>query len=326
MGKDKVKLAIVGLGYWGPKLVEIFLADEKAEVRVLCDSEWRALSRAVYQHQVTGVSSLERALERDVDALIIATPPQTHAALVRKVLEAGKHVFVEKPLATSYEDAYSLKRLAEEKKLVLFVDHTFCYDEVLLKTRGLMGEVLEGVVYDSRFEWLGARPKPNGPDVLWDSGPHAVSALLFLLGKWPREVSAQVMSRLPNGTAASLQSSLLLQDGTNAKILLAWSGENFDGKPVEKACRILLKGAPADIEYEGSFSRRGVSLIIDGLRTPIGMNLHSEPLKAACRAFLGAIMEKTHILTDGAFGTEVVAILEKIQQAAESGKVLSLRG
>ena len=130
---SRVNVALVGAGYWGQKLLPKFLAAPQALVRVVCDihAENRAEIQRKFPEVATAESFAAVIADRQLDAVVIVTPPATHFSLAKKTLATGKHVWVEKPLALRLEEGRELVQLARVKKSVLFVDHTFLYDSAV---------------------------------------------------------------------------------------------------------------------------------------------------------------------------------------------------
>lgn len=346
-----MNIAIVGVGYWGPKLVKIFQSIPGVSVAVLCDLNQELLSRVgnecgLSDHLTTDFDALLRDEERrfEIDAVILATPPKTHYELAKKALGAGKHVFVEKPLATEYAGAQELAEISQASGRTLFVDHTFCYDEVFgeIRKKIIQGDL--GAISYARFSWLGARQKEHGPDVLWDSGPHAYAAFQFLMGRRPIRVSMRRFASLPGDIASALAGRIIFEGEEEGKesfadIVLAWKDQTVDGYPVPKSAEVIIRGAREAIRYEGSFEKRS-ALVYAGRETveiphspfapaafnaaPVpfaGVSYTDEPLKSACLAFIESIQNKKPPSTDGIFGSGVVRLLEAAaRSSAENGR------
>lgn len=344
----ELKIGIVGMGYWGPKLVPIFKSIPGVIVTQLCDLHQEKLERITKETTVEypGTPDFEKLL-RNIDAVCIVTPPATHFELALKALLAGKHIFVEKPLAVKRQEVEELTRLGKEKKCILFVDHTFCYDEAFWKIQKIVQGGQLGNITNASFDWLGARQKEQGPDILWDSGPHAVAALVFLLGKKPKSISISTLQRLPNGIPSAMKGTVSFEDRASARIVIAWKDQTIEGKAVGKSALVTVVGAKGAIVYEGSFGTRKALLydnnvtlsksshplepmipLNDGkLAKPLDdLTYKDEPLKTACHAFIKAIREEQPPITDGNFGAKVVEILEAAETSAkENGREILLR-
>ncbi|MDO8589684.1 MAG: Gfo/Idh/MocA family oxidoreductase [bacterium] len=347
--KNTVNLGIVGLGYWGPKLIDKFQSIPQAKVTVICDLDPGLLGEAEKVSGIKGTTKISELLDNSkhqVDAVIVVTPPATHLDIARQVLEAGKHVYIEKPMTVTKKGAVLLNNLAKKKHLNIFIDHTFCHDAVFIEKRKLIDEGKLGEIYHSRFEWLGARAKPQGPDVLWDSGPHAFSSMLFLIGKKPVSLHMNIIERIPDTqTPSALEGEVHFEDGTRSEIKLAWKDQTVRGLHVPKAARASIVGKEKTIIYEGSFAGRTAriypteesyspSRALDaciedflggkGDELP-GVSYDDEPLKSACAAFIDLILSNKVPVTDGFFGEQVVHLLEKASESMRSrGRHISL--
>jgi len=349
MPEDKINVGIVGLGYWGPRLVTKFQSLSNANVSVICDLDEGLLKGVESSSHVPGTTDLKKLLDgsvSDVDVVVVATPPKTHFDIARMVLEAGKDVYIEKPMAVSLQEAETLNNLAKEKNKIIFVDHTFCYDDAFKTMKSQFENGGYGEIIHSRFEWLGARSKPLGPDVLWDSGPHAFSALVYFIDKKPKTLQMKILNKIPlTGTASAIRGRVSFEDGSLSEIFLAWNGEELEGEPVEKAARSILIGSRYSVVYEGSFSARSAKKI----PTPDTKNLsqltdnftslfkegkgddapeithNDEPLKEACLSLINAVQNRREPETNGTLGARVVSFLEKSEESMlNDGKAVPL--
>lgn len=176
-------VAVVGAGYWGPNLVRNFRASDRWDLVAVCDTDAVRAAKVIGQRSTIEIeTSFERLLQReDLDAVAIATPAATHAALVTAALQAGKHVLVEKPLAHSADEARAMLEAARQADRVLMVDHTYCYTPAVRYIRDAIAEgVLGDLLYvDSVRINLGLiQPDVN---VFWDLAPHDLSILDVVL-------------------------------------------------------------------------------------------------------------------------------------------------
>lgn len=343
MSKNIVNIGIVGLGYWGPKLLDKFQSLPDARVSVVCDLDEGLLRGAEISNGVSGTTDLKKLLDGsvgEVDVVVVATPPKTHFAIARAVLKAGKDVYIEKPMAVSLKEAEALNNLAKEKNKIIFVDHTFCYDDAFktIKSKFKNGEY--GQIIHSRFEWLGARSKAEGPNVLWDSGPHALSALVYFIDKKPISLQMEVLKKVPNTeTISAVRGNVLFGDGSRSEIFIAWKDQEVEDRPVEKAARSILIGSEQSVIYEGSFSTRkarkfqttevkDLSAFTDDITSlfregggdePKEVTHNNEPLKEACASLISAVQNRKEPETNGYLGARVVNLLEKSEQSMLHG-------
>ena len=194
--------AVIGLGYWGPNLARNFASSPRTELRWLCDQDQDRLSTISGRYPSASIATdpEELFLDPDLDLVAIATPVSTHHMLAKRALLAGKHVLVEKPLASDADGAAELVDLAAERNLVLLVDHVFLYSPSVQK----MGELCRsGAIGDIKFidsVRINLGLIQNDVNVLWDLAPHDLSIIDSLLGRQPESVVAVGESHVANGT------------------------------------------------------------------------------------------------------------------------------
>jgi predicted dehydrogenase len=196
-----INVGIVGYGYWGPNLVRNFFAANDCCVKMVADARQERLENlAKLFPGIARVIGAETIInDRDIDAVIIATPVSTHFSIAKKALLQGKHVLIEKPMAASVLEAEILINLAAQKNLLLMVDHTFLYTGAVEKMKQLVdSQELGNVKYlDSTRINLGLfQPDIN---VLWDLAPHDISILNFIINERPHSVNATGITHTNNG-------------------------------------------------------------------------------------------------------------------------------
>jgi predicted dehydrogenase len=188
---SKLRIGIVGAGYWGPNLVRNFSACPLTEVAAVCDASPARLEAIGRTHgHLTLVGSLDQLLERELQAVAIATPVSTHYELAARCLEAGLHVLVEKPLAATVQEARALVELAERQRRVLMVDHTYLFNNAIRRIKELVeyGELGDLYYIDSIRINLGLFQRDI--NVVWDLAPHDLSIVDHILGCDARSISA----------------------------------------------------------------------------------------------------------------------------------------
>ena len=222
----RVGLAVVGAGYWGPNLVRNAQAAPGIRLEWLCDLDVGRARRVLgdYSTVKVGADMAEVLADPAVHAVAVATPASTHAAVAMAALEAGKHVLVEKPLASSYNEGLQLVRAAEQRGLTLMCDHTYCYTPAVQAIRELVhsGELGDVQFVDSVRINLGL-VQPD-VDVLWDLGPHDLSILDHVLpdGCRPVAVAAQGADPIGAGRACIAYLTLQLAGGAIAHAHVNW--------------------------------------------------------------------------------------------------------
>src|SRR5918992_2732330 len=220
--RSHVRIGVVGLGYWGPNLARNF--SRLAEVAWLCDASPERLERHAAAHPgARTTTSLDDLLDdRDLDAVALATPVPTHAALAERVLGAGKHCFVEKPLAQSVADAVRVVAAADAAGRTLMVGHLLEYHPGVAKLKeiadgGELGEI--HYIYSNRLNLGKLRADENA---LWSLGAHDVSVLLYLAGEEPYEVEARGESYMQRGIEDVVFGFLRFPSALAAHLHLSW--------------------------------------------------------------------------------------------------------
>jgi predicted dehydrogenase len=190
---DMLRMGVIGYGYWGPNIVRNFNTANGSEVTCICDMSAQTLKNKVsknFPNIKTTTSADELIADTGVDAVAIVTPVFTHFEIAKKVLEAGKSIFVEKPFTYTVAEAEKLVNLAEKKNLKIMVDHTFLYTGAVKKIRQLIDDGTLGNLYyfDSMRVNLGLFQ--HDVNVVWDLAPHDISIMDYVIGEKPQAVVA----------------------------------------------------------------------------------------------------------------------------------------
>jgi predicted dehydrogenase len=194
-----IGIGVIGYGYWGPNLVRNFAQVQGARIIAVCDQ--RPERRAEVEHLYPAVKTYAEVSEMlsnpAINAVVVATPVSTHFPLALKALEAGKHIFVEKPFTASAEEAERLIEAAEKRRLTVMVDHTFIYTSAVRKIKELLDDGSLGQIYyyDSVRVNLGLFQ--HDVNVLWDLAVHDLSIMDYLIGRSPTMIAATGMSHVP---------------------------------------------------------------------------------------------------------------------------------
>jgi predicted dehydrogenase len=197
----QIKVGVVGLGYWGPNLVRNFRALPDCHLRMMCDlSESRLKHLTTLYPEVEVTSDFNYMLNgADLDAVVIATAVRTHFPMAKAALEAGKHTFIEKPMAASSEECEDLIDIARRKGLVLMTGHTFLYSPAVRKIKELVdsGDIGEIRYISARRLNLGLFQKDI--NVAWDLAPHDISIILHIIGEQPVTVNCRGSAHITPG-------------------------------------------------------------------------------------------------------------------------------
>lgn len=243
--RTKPRVAVVGLGYWGPNLVRVLFERTDVDVRWICDSDQERLERICRRYpSATPTQHLDEVLlDPSVDAVLLATPVFTHYDLARQCMEAGKHVFVEKPLAPSSGQATQLIDYATRQDLVLMCGHTFLYSPPVRAVKDLIDEGELGDIYFVSSSRVNLGLHQRDVSVIWDLGPHDFSILLYWLGCPPTTIRATGRDSIVPGIADVAFVSMEFASGVIANVELSWLAPS-------KLRRTVIVGSKKMVVYE----------------------------------------------------------------------------
>jgi predicted dehydrogenase len=257
-----VRLAVVGLGYWGPNLVRNLVELPEAELAYICDLRDDALSAVGRRYPAARcTTSFEEVLaDPDVDGVAIATPVSTHYDLARTALEAGKHVLVEKPLAASSREGEELLEAATERGLVLMAGHTFVYSPPVNVVHELIRSGELGEIYFISTSRVNLGLHQSDTSVAWDLGPHDFSILQYWLEELPVRVSALSKGFVNPTTPDVAFINLEFESGTIAHVELSWLAPS-------KLRRTAIVGSQKMVVYDDT-STEPVRIFDSGVAVP----------------------------------------------------------
>ena len=326
-----VRIGVVGLGYWGPNLVRNLFELPDAELAWVCDRSRERLDSV--RRRYTGIRSTTRYEEmlRDpsVEAVVIATPVSTHYELALRALSAGKHVFVEKPLAASEEEALRMIRLARRNDLLLMPGHTFLYSPPVNAIKSLLDAGELGSAYFISMSRVNLGLHQSDVSVVWDLGPHDFSILRYWLDETPSHVSALSRACVIPGVPDVAFVNLEFPSGTIAHVELSWLAPSklrrttvvgsqkmvvYDDTSAEPV-RVYDSGAALpDPESFGEFTltyRTGdiVSPRIEVL----------EPLYAELTDFCSCVRTGATPRSSAGVGLDVVRLVESVEESLRRG-------
>jgi predicted dehydrogenase len=326
---SSVRTAVVGLGYWGPNLARNFDAIPGCSVAWLCDPVEEACARAAAAFPGARVTGDVDALLSDpaLDAVALATPVATHAELAVRVLEAGKHCFVEKPLAQTVADAERAVAAAEAGGRVLMVGHLLEYHPGVQRLKQLVdsGELGERIyyIYGNRLNLGKLRTDENA---LWSLGAHDVSVLLYLAEEEPWEFVAHGECYVQDGVEDVVFCFLRFPSGLSAHLHLSWLDPHkerrltvvgsrrmatFDDMALEGKLQIFDKGFDQDSSSYGEYITRTGDIF-----SPQVPNV--EPLRVECEHFVECVRTGRRPRSDGLSGLRVVRVLEELQRSLDA--------
>lgn len=338
---EPLGIAVVGAGYWGPNLARNFLGHPDTDLRWIVDLDLdRARSIVGGRSDVRVTDDLAEALaDPGVQAVAIATPPASHLPLALQAIEAGRHVLVEKPLATTAEDGERLVRAASDAGLVLMCDHTFCYTPVVRAIAELIrtGEVGDIQYIDSIRVNLGL--VQADVDVFWDLAPHDLSVLDFILpdGVSPTAVASHGADPIGAGQICVGYMTLPLSSGAIAHVNVNWLSPS-------KIRQMVIAGSKKMLVWDDMKPSQRLSIVDSGveLREPEGEDARrrlrvdyrvgdmlvpalqegTEALKNVVGEFADCIRTGRAPLTDGMAGVRVLRLLEASTQSLNGNGAL----
>ena len=327
------RIAVVGTGYWGKHLVRNF--HDLGALKLICES-----NETLIDHFTTQYPGLESCvafndvlLRDDIDSVVIATPAETHFALVREALAAGKHVYVEKPMALYEDEAAELITLADENSIILMVGHIMQYHPLFchlrdIARRGELGRI--NYIYSHRLNLGKIRREENA---LWSFAPHDISMILSLAGERAESVFATGANYLHKQIADVTTTHLEFPSGLSAHIFVSWL------HPVKEQ-RLVVVGDRKMAVFDDTLSWADKLLLYphqiiwhDNVPIPDKAEAEriaipqAEPLRLECEHFLHCISSGEGPLTDGREGARVLRVLNAAQRSIDNnGARIQLTG
>jgi predicted dehydrogenase len=318
------KIALVGMGYWGPNLARVLNQSHSCDFVAACDCNERNLEKIARQYpSIKPYSSFSDLLASDVDAIVIATPISTHYELAKQALMAGKHVFVEKPLAHTSVLARELVQLSTDRKKLLFTGHTFIYSEPVVKVKELIDSGHLGDLYYISLSRLNLGLYQRDVDVVWDLAVHDISILLYWLGETPirgtsfgracvqefkRDV-AFLWLEFPSGIVASNEISWLSPQKMRRTCVVG-SKRMVVYDDMDPAEKIKVYDRGVEFTQPQTFGEFQLSYRMGDMNAPYLGN--AEPLLKEIEHFVHCLETGDQAITSGEFGAKVVEALELV--------------
>ena len=328
-----VGIAIVGAGYWGPNLIRNFNSIDDCKIQLVCD---KRPGRLRYVHQKWPDISLTEHYDEvindpKVDAVVIVTPVSTHYDLGLVALKAGKHVFIEKPLALDEGQAKAIVDLADQKELVIATGHTFVYHPAITAMKENINKDGIGRLCYAESGRVNLAPPASEVNVIWDLAVHDVSILLYLWGEDPVEVRAYGRNFRHRRLIDVAFLYLRFNDDSIAQHHVSWMSP-------EKVRRFFVAGTKGSLIFDDTAENGKLRIVDKGIDTRINQKdnemkelyykpgqivtpklTDDEPLRLECQHFLGCISCGTPSKADGHSGLAVVRVLEAAERSIELG-------
>jgi predicted dehydrogenase len=332
-----VNIGVVGCGYWGPKHIRVCHELSEAKMAMVCDADERKLQQVRVQFpNIESTTNYKELINNGVDAVIIATPVNTHYKLAKEALLHDKHVMIEKPMTASSREALELIELAEKRNLILMAGHTYEYHPAVDFLREIIRKGELGDVYSIDADRLNLglyRPDVN---VLWDLAPHDISIILALMNEDPVAVSARGTHHADSSVYDMAYLEILFANGTMGNVHVSWLHPR-------KIRELTIVGSRKMAVYNDVSENEKIHIYDKGLAIPQDGNgnghnkfsawppnyrygdvvipfiSNAEPLKLECSHFIKCIKDGTKPRSDGWAGLKVTNILEAADKSLANG-------
>jgi predicted dehydrogenase len=328
--KNKMlNIGVVGCGYWGPNLIRNFRALQDCRIKVICDQDENRLKqlKSLYPEVHTEREFAKLIADKNLDAIVIATPVRFHYKMAKAALEAGKHTFIEKPMASSSSECAELNEIAQRNNLTLMIGHTFLYSAPVRKIKDIVksGDIGTIQYISSRRLNLGLYQKDI--NVAWDLAPHDLSIILFIMEQSPQSVNCRGNCHVTPGIEDVTNMALTFQNNQLATVHNSWLDPRKvremtivgtrrmivydDVEPLEK---IKIYDARVDRPpHYNTFAEFTYSYHYGDIYVPYVKQ--EEPLKVECQHFVDCINTGATPISNGQHGLELVRILEASSQS-----------
>ncbi len=328
-----LRVAVVGCGYWGPNLLRNLMSLPDCQVRLVCDASEnrRAHMKQLYRDVPTTGNFYDVVQDSQIDAVVIATPVRFHFDMARQCLEAGKHTFIEKPMARTSAECEELIRLSEERNLKLMVGHTFVYSTPVIKIKEIVDSGQLGQVQHISARRLNLGLYQKDINVAWDLAPHDISILLYILEEMPMFVNCQGAAHVTRKIEDVTNMTLSYDSGAFATIESSWLHPN-------KAREIVIVGTRMMLVYDDLEPTEKIKIYDKRVEVPPHYDTFAEfqysyhygdvyspyltmvePLKTECEHFRDCILTGAQPDSSGYDGLKVVQILEAASASLRNG-------
>jgi predicted dehydrogenase len=331
--RKQINVGVVGCGYWGPNLIRNFRSLPDCNLKLMCDiSEARLKHLRTLYPEVAGETDFNHALNgAGLDAVVIATAVRFHYPMAKASLLAGKHTFIEKPMAASTAECEELIEIARQKGLVLMIGHTFLYSPAVRKIKEIVdaGDIGEIRYICARRLNLGLFQKDI--NVAWDLAPHDISIIQYIMGEQPTAINCQGSAHVTPGIEDVTTMWLSFEKERTAIVHSSW----LDPRKVRE---MTIVGSRRMIVYDDVAQQEKIRIFDARVERPPHYDTFAEfhyayhygdiyapylkqeePLKTECQHFLDCINNNTTPLTSGQKGLDLVRILEASSQSLKCG-------
>lgn len=316
------KVAVIGCGIWGKNVVRNFY--NLGALHTVCDLDAENRKNLMRQYPDVNIISDSNEIfnNPEIDAVAVVTPSHTHYKIVKRAIESGKHVYVEKPISTVAAEAQDLADLASKNNMVLMVGHLLMYHPAVNRLKMLIAEGALGDIRYVQSDRLNINYFKNDRSVMWDLAPHDVSMTSYILGKEPVRVISAVGASTDNNDIMDITHvTIEYEDNIIAHISDSWIHP-------QKRVNLLVRGTKASAIFDDTLAENKLQ-IFDSNSPKVSKNetldyIEIEPLKLECQHFLNCIINGKQARSDGHNGFNVVKVLEEAEKIMLGDKVKRL--
>ena len=316
------KVAVIGCGIWGKNVVRNFY--NLGALHTVCDLDAENRKNLMRQYPDVNIISDSNEIfnNPEIDAVAVVTPSHTHYKIVKKAIESGKHVYVEKPISTVAAEAQDLADLASKNNMVLMVGHLLMYHPAVNRLKMLIAEGALGDIRYVQSDRLNINYFKNDRSVMWDLAPHDVSMTSYILGKEPVRVISAVGASTDNNDIMDITHvTIEYEDNIIAHISDSWIHP-------QTRVNLLVRGTKATAIFDDTLAENKLQ-IFDSNSPKVSKNetldyIEIEPLKLECQHFLNCIINGKQARSDGHNGFNVVKVLEEAEKIMLGDKVKRL--
>jgi len=316
------KIAVIGCGVWGRNIVRNF--NNLNVLDTVCDIDEENLNKVIQEYpQVKTTKDFNDIINNpEITGVAVVTPSHMHYKLVKEMLLAGKHVYVEKPISTVADEAQDLTNLANERGLILMVGHLLLYHPAVNRLKMLIDEGMLGEIIYAQSDRLNVNYFKNDRSVMWDLAPHDVSMISYVIGKEPKRVMSAIGCSSNNDEIMDITHiGIEFEGGVIAHISDSWITP-------KKNVTLLVRGTKATAILDDTVAENKLQIFDNyagGTSENIQLDyLEIEPLKLECQHFISCCKNSKKARSDGENGYTVVKILEEAEKIMLGEKVKKL--
>jgi predicted dehydrogenase len=330
MNQQAIRLGVAGLGGWGKNVVRSFGSAKRCELAMLCDSNPQALEthQKLFPHAATTQNFGAILDDETIDAVALATPAPLHYQMVKAALEAGKHVYVEKPMTLTVADAEDLVRIADETNRKLMVGHLLEYHPAIALIKDLIDREELGHIYYMYSQRINLGVVRKDENAFWSLAPHDVSVALYLFGQEPSEIVASGECYLQPGIEDVVFANLRFPDGRMAQIHVSWLDPNKYRKMIVVGSKKMVVFDDMEPNEKVRLFDKGATVRMDAVGAPQAIQVRhgdihiphvpaDEPLNIEVQHFVDCILNDATPRSDGRDGLRVVRVLDRVHQILE---------